>query len=239
MECFMSADLLPDGPPGRQRPQLPEEVASYVRGLIFSGAVAPGEFLRLEPIAEAMGVSNTPVREGLLSLRSEGLVQLVPRRGFMVAPFDQQDVRDLFWVQAQLAGELAARAAKKITPETIAQLEKTNELHAEAIANGDRDAISRQGHHFHAIVNKAAGSYRLALLLESVVRHLPDEFYAGIEASVVAARDDHPVLLEALREGNARRARSLMEAHIQSEANNLIAVLNQRGLWSDRTESVS
>src|SRR3954449_638321 len=171
----MSTDLpIADHTQSRQRRQLPEEVASYVRGLIFSGAVAPGEFLRLEPVAEALGVSNTPVREGLLSLRSEGLVQLVPRRGFMVAPFDQQDVRDLFWVQAQLAGELAARAAKNITKEALAQLEHTTEKHAEAILSGDREAVSRLGHHFHAIVNKAAGSYRLAHPAKSLIAHLAE-----------------------------------------------------------------
>jgi DNA-binding GntR family transcriptional regulator len=52
-----------------RRQQLPEEVAGYVRELIISGAVRPGEFLRMERIAEAVGVSNTPVREGLLVLR--------------------------------------------------------------------------------------------------------------------------------------------------------------------------
>ena len=61
-------------------------------------------------------------------LRSEGLVELVPRRGFIVASFRRQDVRDQFWAQAQLARELAARAAKKIAakkiaPKQIAKLE--------------------------------------------------------------------------------------------------------------------
>ena len=106
-----------------RRQQLPEEVAGYVRELIITGAVRPGEFLRMERIAEAVGVSNTPVREGLLILRSEGLVELVPRRGFVVSPFSPQDVRDLFWAQAQLASELAVRAAGKITPEHLAERE--------------------------------------------------------------------------------------------------------------------
>src|SRR3984885_15969294 len=105
------------------RQQLPEEVASYVREMIVSGEVRPGEFLRMERIAEAVGVSNTPVREGLLILRSEGLVELVPRRGFVVSPFSRQDVRDLFWAQAQLARELAARAARNISPDQLAELE--------------------------------------------------------------------------------------------------------------------
>src|SRR3984885_14369894 len=117
-----------------RRQQLPEEVASYVRELIISGTVKPGEFLRMERIAEQGGVSNTPVREGLLTLKSEGFVQLVPRRGFVVAPFTQQDVRDLFWAQAQLAKELAARAAKKITPEHVARLEANLEEFTDAVA---------------------------------------------------------------------------------------------------------
>src|SRR5271165_4170608 len=152
-----------------RRQQLPEEVASYVRELIISGAVKPGEFLRMERIAEQVGVSNTPVREVLLALRSEGFVQLVPRRGFVVAPFTQQDVRDLFWAQAQLAGELAARAAKKITPERIARLEAILEQFEKAVAAGDEERIADLGHEFHREINLAADSHRLALLLGSVV----------------------------------------------------------------------
>ncbi len=68
-----------------RRQQLPEEVASYVREMIISGDVRAGDFLRIERIAEAVGVSTRPVREGLLTLRSEGFVELVPRRGLVVA----------------------------------------------------------------------------------------------------------------------------------------------------------
>src|SRR5205823_2012802 len=106
-----------------KRRQLPEEVAAYVRDLITSGQARPGEFLRIEPIAEALGVSQTPVREGLLSLKSEGLVNLLPRRGFVVAPITPQDISDLYWAQAMLAAELAARAAEKITDEQLDLLE--------------------------------------------------------------------------------------------------------------------
>ena len=214
-----------------RRQQLPEEVASYVRELIISGAVRPGEFLRMERIAEAVGVSNTPVREGLLALRSEGFVQLVPRRGFMVAPFTQQDVRDLFWAQAQLAGELAARAARKITPEQIARLEAIAEQHEKAVADDDNERIADLTHAFHREINLAADSHRLALLLGSVVNHLPTRFLASIEGQVAATRDEHPLLLDALRRHDARRARSLMEQHIVGSADHSIEILEQRGLW--------
>ena len=218
-----------------RRRQLPEEVASYVRELIISGAVKPGEFLRMERIAEQVGVSNTPVREGLLALKSGGFVHLVPRRGFVVAPFSQQDVRDLFWAQAQLARELAARAARKITPEQVARLEANVEELQKAVAAGDTERIADLGYAFHRQINLAADSHRLALLLDAVVNHLPNRFYASIEAQVAATSDEHPQLVEALREHDVRKVRSLMEQHILGSADHLIEILEQRGLWACRT----
>lgn len=218
----------------KRRQQLPEEVAGYVRELIISGAVQPGEFLRMERIAEQVGVSSTPVREGLLALKSEGFVQLVPRRGFVVAPFSQQDVRDLFWAQAQLARELAARAARKITPGQVAGLEANVREFRQAVAAGDTGRVADLGYAFHRQVNLAADSRRLALLLGAVVNHLPNRFYASIEAQVAATSDEHPQLVTALREHDVRKARSLMERHILGSAGHLIEILGQRGLWAGR-----
>ena len=220
---------------GRQ--QLPEEVASYVRELIISGEVKPGEFLRMEPIAEAVGVSNTPVREGMLTLRSEGFVELVPRRGFVVAPFEEQDLRDLFWAQGKLAGELAARAAKRMSSEQIESLERLLEEYETAVDGGDESAIARVGHEFHRRINLAADSRRLALLLGSMVRQLPNRFYATIEGHVDATSEEHSELVDALRRRDARRARSLMEAHLDSGATRLIESLEHRGAWMAREVS--
>ncbi|MCD0451547.1 GntR family transcriptional regulator [Actinocorallia sp. API 0066] len=217
-----------------RRRQLPDEVAGYVREQIMSGRLKPGDFLRIEPIAEAVGVSNTPVREGLLTLRSEGFVQQVPRRGFVVAPFTRQDVRDLFWVQAQLAGELGARAAKRITPEAIARLEELTERHEEAMGRGDTDLVTRLGHAFHREINLAADSYRLALLLTGVVKHLPNRFYATLESRIDSAHAQHTLLIEAMRERSTRKARSVMTAHILEGADHIVDLLEERGLWDDR-----
>jgi DNA-binding GntR family transcriptional regulator len=219
---------------GIKRQQLPEEVAAYARELIISGKVRPGEFLRLERIAEAMGVSQTPVREGLLTLSSEGFVRLIPRRGFVVASFTRQDVHDLFWVQAQLAGELAARAAKVITPEQIAGLEAIDAEHAETVEIGDRSRIDDLGRAFHRTINLAADSRRLAFLLGSAVRQLPNRFYSLIEGEREETRVDHPALIEALRGHQAHKARTIMEGHILGRADQLIKVLDDRGLWGSR-----
>jgi DNA-binding GntR family transcriptional regulator len=190
----------------------------------------------MERIAEAVGVSNTPVREGLLLLRSEGFVSQVPRRGFVVAPFTRQDIRDLFWAQSLLAGELAARAATRIKPEQITRLDSNVVLYGKALAELNRDDIDYLGHAFHRDINRAADSRRLALLLLAVVNHVPNHFYSAIEGQVAATLDEHPSIVQALRDGQATEARILMQRHIARGADRLIEMLEQRGLWSDHVE---
>jgi len=218
---------------GPRRQQLPDEVASYVRELIISGVVRPGDFLRMDRIAEAIGVSNTPVREGLLTLSNEGFVSQVPRRGFVVAPFSQQDIHDLFWAQAMLAGELAARAAKKITPEQLARAEQIMAAYEIANAANDKGEVADLAHALHREINLAADSIRLATLLGSVVKQLPSRFYATIEGGIEAARKEHPLIIAALRHRDARRAKRLMELHISRDADRLIESLKQRGIWAE------
>lgn len=217
---------------GTAKQQLSEDVASYVRELIISGRAKPGEFIRTEPIAEAVGVSNTPVREGLLLLSGEGFVELVPRRGFVVASFSRRDVRDIFWAQASLAGELASRAARLITPAQLEALESVSAEHdALRRADGAPDKIVALGHEFHRMINLAADSRRLALMLRSIVRQLPNRFYNDIEGHGEDTLDVHPQILEALRKRRSKAAATLMRDHIMSGADELIATLEKQGVW--------
>ncbi len=233
-----AASLLPAATSGN-RPQLPEEVATYVRELIISGTVRPGDFLRMERIAEAVGVSNTPVREGLLALQGEGFVRLVPRRGFVVAPLTRQDVRDVFFAQAQLARELAGRAAKNISTRDLDQLESINGAYDAAMKTDDTERMASLGHAFHRVVNLSADSPRLTLLLGTLARHIPNRFYASIESHAAATSNEHPQILEALRKRNARKASAIMDSHIMSGGDQLIEILEERGLWAWQDEDAA
>ncbi|AHH17575.1 transcriptional regulator, GntR family [Nocardia nova SH22a] len=225
----------------KARPQqLSEGVATYVRELIISGQVRPGDYLRTEAVGEAMGVSNTPVREGLLLLSGEGFVEFVPRRGFMVSAFSRQDVRDLFWVQASLAGVLAGRAAKLISYDQLVHLSELVVEHTAAAESGnDPDRVLELGHEFHRTINIAADSHRLASVLASVVKQLPNRFYGKIEGHHEGTLHDHPAILEALQKHQARQASTLMRNHIMSGADELIAMLEKQGMWSDRERSTA
>ncbi len=95
--------------------QLPDQIAVELRERVLSGALREGDFLRPDWISEELGVSPTPVREALQALRADDMVQALPRRGFVVSPLRRADLADLFTVEAELTGELAARAATRAT----------------------------------------------------------------------------------------------------------------------------
>src|ERR1700710_360515 len=98
-----------------RRAQLSDEVAAHLRAQIMSGALRPGTFIRLDETAAQLGVSITPVREALRTLRGDGMVRLEPHRGHVVAPFTRGDIEDIFWLQSTIATRLARSAAEHVT----------------------------------------------------------------------------------------------------------------------------
>ncbi|GEE00498.1 GntR family transcriptional regulator [Gordonia spumicola] len=221
------------GAAGVRKQQLSEDVAVYVRELILSGQVKPGMFLRTEPLAEAIGVSNTPVREGLHIVAGEGFVKLVPRRGFVVAEVSRRDVRDMFWIQASLAGELARRAAQEISEEKLAELDELLDEYRRAAEGDDSDTVVELGRQFHRMVNLSADSPRMTLMLGGLVKQLPNRFYHDIEGHDEDSMEAHPRILAALHARDGDTAAAVMEAHIMSGADELVAFLEARGMWDD------
>jgi DNA-binding GntR family transcriptional regulator len=214
------------GPERRQ--QLGGEAESYIRDLIVSGRLRGGDFIRPESVASELGISATPVREGLFSLRTQGFVRLEPRRGFVVVPLTGDDVRDLFAAQALLAGELAARAVKRSDAAAVAQLE---ELHAELEAAADRgaqDELERLNFQFHRAINRLAGAPKFAWLLGVSVSYVPVRFYSSIEGWPAASVHDHRAVLDAFRKRAPRSAQIAMTAHIE-HAGELLAVHVESG----------
>ncbi len=125
-----------------------------LRADIMTGTLRPGTFIRLDETAAALGVSITPVREALRTLRGEGMVQLEPHRGHVVVPLTRGDIEDIFWLQATIAKELAATAAERITDVEIDELERLNEGLATAVGRGDPEDIVAAEFVFHRALNR-------------------------------------------------------------------------------------
>ncbi|REE98088.1 GntR family transcriptional regulator [Thermomonospora umbrina] len=215
------------------RPQLSDEVAARLREMIMDGRVRPGEYLRLERLAAEFGISVTPVREALQSLRSQGFVQLEPRRGFVVAPLSRQDVKDLFWVQAGLAAELAARAARTMTTGALKELTAIQHAMGRAVVDGRAPLVEEHNHGFHRSINLAARSAKLAWSLSSVARYVPRGLYGRLPEWPRTALDDHEHVLAALRDADPTKAGAAMRVHVVRAGELLIAHLERQGLWNN------
>ena len=160
------------------RPQLAEDVARFVRRRIFNGTYPAGEYIRLDQLAAELGISVTPVREALFELRGEGLLEQLPRRGFVVLPFTDRDITDVSDLQAHVGGELAARAAVNIDDAALAELSVIHDQLADAADDGDRAV--RLNHEFHRAINVAADSPKLAQLMSQITRYAPESVFPTI-----------------------------------------------------------
>lgn len=215
-----------------RREQLSDEVAARLRAAIMTGTLRPGTFIRLDETAAALGVSITPVREALRTLRGEGMVQLEPHRGHVVVPLTRTDVEDIFWLQATIAKELAATATERITESEIDELDRLNDELAAAVEQEDPDEIAAAEFAFHRAFNLSTGRIKLAWFLLHVARYLPGQIYAGDPQWGVAAVAGHRKLIAALRRRDADTAVRLTTGEFTDGARRLIARLDETGLWS-------
>lgn len=229
----MNAPTRPRLTPRRpaRREQLSDEVAAHLRAEIMTGSLRPGTFIRLDETAAALGVSITPVREALRTLRGEGMVQLEPHRGHVVVPMTRGDIEDIFWLQATIAEKLAGAAAQRITEAQIDELERLNDALAEAVAHADPQEVTSAEFAFHRAFNHATGRIKLAWFLLHVARYLPPLLYAtdpGWGADAVAS---HRELIAALRRRDDATVVRLSTGQFTDGAERLITRLEQIGLW--------
>ncbi|WP_319028538.1 GntR family transcriptional regulator [Dietzia sp. PP-33] len=216
-----------------QRPQLSEEVADHVRTRIMSGEVRPGAFIRLDETAAALGVSVTPVREALLTLRGEGLVDLVPRRGYLVSPMSRQDVEDIFWLQAQLSKRIVDRAIARFDAAALDNHARLVEDFEAAAVMDDPDGVVGAQYAIHRSINRASQSDKLSRFLNNAARYMPYRLYAEDADWRATALEDNRRMLEALRAGDVETAHAVVDAEYSNGARLLVSHLERAGVWDE------
>ena len=215
-----------------RREQLADEVAAQLRADIMAGVLRPGSFIRLDDTAAQFGVSITPVREALRTLRSEGMVQLEPHRGHVVSPFTRADVEDVFWLQATIAVRLVRSAVERITDAELDELEGLTDEFAEAIGHSDADGVVDAVFSFFRTLNRAAGRVKLAWFLLHAARCLPSLVYADNHEWGTRAVANQRELVAALRRRDSEAAVRLTRALFTDSARHLTERLDELGIWA-------
>lgn len=206
-----------------RRPPAAERVYDHVKQAVLDRRYEGGTLLTEGDLAGAVGVSRTPVREGLLRLEAEGLLKLYPKKGALVLPVSAQEIRDVVETRL-LVEEHAARKAVPAPPQLVARLEELldeQRRHAEA---GDLAALSASDRCFHAEIVRHVGNRILERLYDQLrdrqlrmgvaVMHAdPDRIAQNIA--------EHAGILEALRTGDAEAAAAAVHQHV-SRVRNLV-----------------
>ena len=188
-------------------------------------------FVRMDDMASRLGVSVTPVREALLTLRGEGMVNLAPHRGYIVADLSRVDVEDLFWLQCEIAVRLALRTAAAITPEQIGELEWCNQKLSAAVRAGDGPEVADAEFEFHRIHNLVADSDKLSWFLLSATRYTPAQLYATDPEWGEVAVDSHAKLIAAYRAGDREQIIEQTRRQFTDGAARLTRHLEATGIW--------
>lgn len=207
---------MPTAPDPARRPPAAERVYAHVKQAVLERRYEGGTLLTEGDLAEAVGVSRTPVREALLRLEVEGLLRLYPKKGALVLPVSAQEIGDVVETRL-LVEEHAARKAVPAAPQLIERLEELLGEQRRHAAAGDLAAVSASDRCFHAEIVRSAGNQILCRLYDqlrdrqlrmgvAVMHAHPDRIAKNIA--------EHAEILEALRTGDAEAAAAAVHQHV-------------------------
>jgi GntR family transcriptional regulator of vanillate catabolism len=204
---------------------LAQSVADILRAEIVSGSLAPGEKLQEVTLAQRLGVSRTPIRAGLHSLASEGLLQYLPNRGYCVRALSSDRliaIFDLRGVLEGLAARLAAENGMSETDEAIFRdaLVRGDSIMAQGVLRAsDKEPFGEINVQIHQIILNAAHD----VLLEEMLlrcRNTPISSTRNVLwhdfSWVRRSHDDHYRLLDAILLRDGARAEQLMKEHVHA-----------------------
>lgn len=237
MSTAMPAEVLSvaerAAPRQRRLPTLVDGIADHVRDLVLTGQLRPGAKIDQEAIAAALGVSRSPVREALVMLGKEGLLQVTPRRGVFVAPLTPGDIVDHYEMFGVVSGWVAAGAARALTDDDLRRL---SDIHARFTRDDDAD-LSELNHEFHRVINGTAPR-RARWLLGLLARSIPAQYYELVDRWHAEASEHHGAILAALLNRDGDRAREVMEQHLRASGEAAVTFLRGRGFWDDDAAEV-
>lgn len=210
------------------KPTRVSDAYTRLKDEILSNRMPPG-FQAPEPeIALRLGMSRTPVREALIRLQAEGLVDLIPRRGARVLPIEAQDMQEIYEIFTALEPDAAAAIARSHpTPAQLAPLVQATQDMEQALQEQDLDAWAQADDRFHRSLHQLHGNQRLSDILETLYDQAHRARIVTLRLRDLPHRStqEHRAILDALQQGDPERAHSVFRQHRDRAAQELLAIL--------------
>lgn len=183
---------------------------------IVTGHFKPGERLDEQSLAKRFGVSRTPIREALMQLASNGMVDLQPHRGAFVASLSLKEIIERFEMMAALEGMCGALAARRITDEQRSNLVEAHKACAEAAKNSSIDAYYYANKRFHQAIYDACNNAYLVEQARQLQTRLQPYRRLQLRARhrVSNSLNEHQSIVEAILDGDSAKAEQHLREHI-------------------------
>lgn len=203
-----------------------EDAYSAIREGIVSGLYPQGSHITAQQLAEASGLSRTPVREAMRRLDAEGLVKLIPNRGAFVSSWTRTEIEQIYELRILLEAFAAQLAAERADEAAIANLRALADEMALAVDRLplDHDAIAQVNSQFHRAVLDAGGNTRLRELIGSLTE-MPlvlVTFRNYSQDELRRSAIQHSELVDAIASRDGGWAHAVMTAHIRSARQTLV-----------------
>lgn len=209
-----------------------ENAYERLKNEILKGEL-PAGFQAPEPeLADRLGMSRTPVREALIRLEAERLVDLVPRRGAKVLPVARKDLCEIFEILAALEALAAGKAARSHDADLLEELGAVVVRAEAAATDRDMESWACADDRFHRLVAEASGNARLA---EEIGRLLNQAYRANmvllrLSVPYAAATGEHRSILDAIAAGDSDTAAAAARSFRLDALQSMKRVLKASGL---------
>jgi DNA-binding GntR family transcriptional regulator len=195
---------------------LRSQAVSQLRSAIVTGQLEPGSMHSEQSIAAGMAISRTPIREALLQLAREGLVEFVPHRGVRITDFDAEHLAQVFQYRAAIESFCAAKLASQSEPDDLKRLDAELERQAAIIRADDRLAWVEANMDFHTHIVASVGNQ---LMLDALAPLASHTMRIGYRMNYRRQRmkesvEEHSAVVEAIRRRDSERARALAAEHL-------------------------
>lgn len=199
--------------PRRAGPALTDRAYHQIRDAIAGLVLQPGQPLTEGSLAEWLAIGRTPVREALLRLRDEGLVQSIPRKGYYVSMISADEAQEIYEMLEGLESIAAKLAAERATPAGIARLEEAVQQMERALTADDLDSWASADDAAHEAILDLAGNQQIRRVVQSLKVRIKrmQLFTLRMRRRIPYSTQVHRAQLEAIRKGDGKLARELRQ----------------------------
>jgi len=192
-------------------------VYNHLREQILQGEYKPHERLFETRISEEIGASRTPVREALHNLELEGLIECLPKVGYVVKPISDQEVAEICEIRGLVEALAAQWATEKAREKLIEELKKNIVVSEAKVMQGSARAFIELDAQFHEIIARLSGSTRLLELAQTLRHHMLRYRIQSIYATdnVFRAIEGHKGILAAIEKGDKDEISCSVRAHLE------------------------